>query len=32
VFWGDVPNLLAQAGMVCLVVAGLAMVWQQRRR
>ena len=32
VFWGDVPNLLAQVGMVCLVVAGLAMVWQQRRR
>ena len=32
VFWGDVPNLLAWAGMVCLVVAGLAMVWQQRRR
>ena len=23
VFWGDVPNLLAQAGMACLVVAGL---------
>lgn len=32
VFWGDVPNLWAWAGMVCLVVAGLAMVWQQRRR
>ena len=32
VFWGDVPNALAWAGMVCLVVAGLAMVWQQRRR
>ena len=32
VFWGDVPNGLAQAGMLCLVVAGLAMVWQQRRR
>jgi drug/metabolite transporter (DMT)-like permease len=32
VFWGDVPNLWAWVGMVCLVVAGLAMVWQQRRR
>jgi len=32
VFWGDVPDFWAWAGMVCLVVAGLAMVWQQRRR
>ncbi|GCL62072.1 DMT family transporter [Pseudaquabacterium pictum] len=32
VVWGDVPNLLAWVGMVCLVAAGLAMVWQQRRR
>ncbi len=32
VFWGDVPDAWAWVGMVCLVVAGLAMVWQQRRR
>jgi drug/metabolite transporter (DMT)-like permease len=32
VVWGDVPNGWAWAGMVCLVVAGLAMVWQLRRR
>lgn len=32
VVWGDVPNLLAWVGMLCLVAAGLAMVWQQRRR
>lgn len=32
VVWGDVPNALAQVGMACLVVAGLAMVWQQRQR
>lgn len=31
-FWGDVPNPLAWAGMAALVVAGLTMVWQQRRR
>ncbi len=32
VVWGDVPDLWAWVGMACLVVAGLAMVWQQRRR
>jgi drug/metabolite transporter (DMT)-like permease len=31
-FWGDVPDAWAWAGMVCLVAAGLAMVWQQRQR
>ena len=31
-FWGDVPNPLGWAGMACLVAAGLAMLWQQRRR
>jgi drug/metabolite transporter (DMT)-like permease len=30
-FWGDVPNPLAWAGMAALVLSGLVMVWQQRR-
>lgn len=32
VFWGDVPNSVAWAGIVLLIAAGYYMIWEQRQR